>query len=686
MPVRARQWCISLAALAALMGTGRPAAAQRGAPATGEWPTYGGDLGGTKYSPLDQVDRDNFENLEIAWRWQSADAFISIHTPGGGEWWADSQLIFEELLRRDPNLWRDAQSPYLTNLKATPLMVGGRLFINMPTSQVASIDATTGKTLWVYNPKTYEAGTTTMSARWNQRGVAYWSDGVERNDERIFFGTGNGYLICVDAKTGRPCLDFGENGWLDLVADLPRATRGDRDWLNALLYSVQSPPLVVGNTVVTPASISSYNIKKEAPPGWMRGFDVKSGRTKWTFHTIPQGDEYGNDTWAGDSWRETGKVGVWTMMSADPELGHLYLPTNTPAPDYYGGHRLGDNLFAESVIALDIETGERVWHFQAVHHGLWDWDFPAAPNLVDVVVDGQPVKALAQISKQGFTYVFNRETGEPIWPIEERPVPTDTDIPGESPSPTQPFPTKPEPFEYQGAEIDDLVDFTPEIRQMAIEAVEGFRLGPIFTPQMWQGTIQRPAASGGANWSGAAFDPQTGILYIPSANRFSVMQYREPLPDEGATLAVVERRGETRTRPQMPQGLPLFKPPFSRMTAIDLNTGEHVWMKPTGNGDRIRNHPLLRDLDLPPLGGDSSSAGPLLTPDLLIFALTTGGANDRPRLVAFDKATGEELGSVNLPGGAIGTPMTYMLDGRQYIALTVGGGRVPELIALALPE
>ena len=315
--------------------------AQQGAPANGEWPTYGGDLGGTKYSPLDQIDRNNFGRLEIAWRWRSADAFLSIDTPDGGEWWADSRLIFEELLRRDPNRWRDARPPTVTNLKATPLMVGGRLFINMPTSQAASIDAETGKTLWVYNPKTYEAGTTTMTARWNQRGVAYWSDGPAREDERILFGTGNGYLICVDAKTGRPCPDFGDDGWVDLTADLPRAARGDRDWLNALLYSVQSPPLVVGDTLVTPSSISSYNITKEAPPGWMRGFDARTGRTRWTFHTIPQGDEYGNDTWEGDSWRVTGKVGVWSFMSADPELGLLYLPTNTAAPDYYGGHRLG---------------------------------------------------------------------------------------------------------------------------------------------------------------------------------------------------------------------------------------------------------------------------------------------------------------------------------------------------------
>jgi len=684
---RTRQWSmVAVVAGITICLWSTTIAAQQGAPANGEWPTYGGDLGGSKYSPLDQIDRYNFDELEIAWSWKSADAHLSIDTPGGGEWRAEAPLIFDELLRRDPNRWREAQPPYLNNLKATPLMVGGRLFINMPTSQIASIDAVTGETLWVYNPKTYEEGTTTMSARWNQRGVAYWADGPEREDERIFAGTGNGYLICVDAKTGEPCDGFGDGGWVDLVSDLPRAARGDRDWLNALLYSVQSPPLVVGNTVVTPASISSYNITKEAPPGWMRGFDPITGRTKWTFHTIPQGDEYGNDTWAGDSWRVTGKVGVWSLMSADPELGLIYLPTNTPAPDYYGGHRLGDNLFAECVLALDIETGERAWHFQAVHHGLWDWDFPAAPNLVDVVVNGQPVKALAQVSKQGFTYVFNRETGEPIWPIEERPVPTYTDVPGEVPSMTQPFPSKPAPFEYQGAVLDDLVDFTPEIRQMAIDAVSDYRLGPIFTPPTWDGTIQRPSSGGGANWSGAAFDPEDGILYIPSTNAYSVMQYREPNPGEEATLDVIERRGETRTRPQMPQGLPLFKPPYSRMTAINLNTGDHVWMKPMGNGDRIRNHPLLRDLELPPVGGDSSRAGPLLTPDLLVYALTTGGDNDGPRLVALDKKNGEELGSVDLPGGAIGTPMTYMVDGKQYVALTVGAVPVPELIAFALPD
>ncbi len=679
--IRRTSRVLGLLSVVSLAASG--AHAQQGAPTTGEWPTYGGDLGGSKYSPLDQIDATNFGDLEIAWSWQSSDAFMSKTTPAGGEWWAPSDVIFDALNDEDPDRWRDSLPPSTNNLKATPLMVGGRLFINMPTSAGAAIDAGTGDTLWVYNPKTYEAGTTTMTARWNQRGVAYWSDGEA---ERVFWGTSNGYLICVEAASGHPCADFGENGRVDLMRDIPRAVRGERDWLNALLYSVQSPPLVVGDTVITPASISSYNISREAPPGWMRGFDPRSGRTKWTFHTIPQGDEFGNDTWGGDSWRVTGKVGVWSMMSADADLGLLYLPTNTAAPDYYGGHRPGANLFAESVVALDLETGERVWHFQAVHHGLWDYDFPAAPNLVNIDVNGRPVKALAQVSKQGFLYVFDRVTGEPLWPIEERAVPTDTDIAGELPWPTQPFPTRPAPFEYQGTTIDDLVDFTPEIRQMAIEAVEGFRLGPLFTPQSLTGTIQRPSTGGGANWSGAGVDPETGLLYVPSVNAFSVRNYREPGPGEGATLNIIENRGAGTRGPTMPQGLPLFKPPYSRMTAIDLGTGDHVWMQPMGSGDRIRNHPLLRDLDLPPLGGDSSRAGPLVTKTLLIYALTTGGTAGGPRLVALDKATGEVLASVDLPRGAIGTPMTYLLDDRQYIALTVGGSPVPELIALALPE
>ena len=306
---------------------------------------------------------------------------------------------------------------------------------------------------------------------------------------------------------------------------------------------------------------------------------------------------------------------------------------------------------------------------------MWDYDLPAAPNLVDIVVDGRPVKAVAQITKQGFLFMFDRVTGAPIWPIEERPVNTETDLEGEVPWPTQPFPTRPAPFEYQGVTIDDLADFTPEIREMAISAVEPFRIGPLYTPQSLRGTVFRPSTGGGANWGGAGFDPATGLLYVPSVNAFAVKQYRVPDPDAGATLRYIEVRGQGSSRPEMPQGLPLFKPPYSRMTAIDLNTGDHVWMTPTGNGDRIRNHPQLRHLNLPPVGGDASRSGSLVTKTLLIYALTTGGAGDGPRLAAYDKATGAELASTDLPGGAIGMPMTYMLDSRQYIALTVGGSR-----------
>ena len=658
--------------------------AQKGA-VGGEWQTYAGDLGATKYSPLTQIDASNFSKLAIAWRWQSADAFLSRTIPGRGEVWASSRVIFDELNKIDPKRWRGGEPPMLVNFKATPLMVNGRLFVNTPISIGAAIDGKTGQTLWVYNPKSYEAGTTTMSARWNQRGVAYWSDGT---DERIYWGTGDGYLIAVDAKTGVPVDSFGDHGRVDLMQGLPHATRGSRDWLNALTYSVQSPPIVVRNTVITPASISSYNNIKEQIPGYSRGWDARTGKLKWTFHTIPRPGEYGNESWQADSWSYTGKVSGWSTYSADEELGYVYLPLNTAAPDYYGGHRPGDGLFAESLLCLDVETGKRVWHFQFVHHGLWDYDLPAAPNLLDITVNGRRIKAVAQVTKQGFLFTFDRVTGQPVWPIEERPV-ASSDVPGEQASRTQPFPTKPAPFEYQGVTVDDLVDFTPEIRAMAIAAIKNFRIGPLYSPPSVrvpggnQGTLGRPSQGGGANWSGAAVDPDTGMLYVPSRHSMSVFALEPPRAEQKGNLRFMEVRGAS--IPSMPQGLPLFKPPYSRMTAINMNTGEHVWMVPLGDGNALRQHPMLKALNLPPLGGDSSTSGPLLTKTLLISALTTGGRDNGPRLVARDKATGREIASVNLPGLAIGTPMTYIIENKQYIALTVGGNPVPELVALALP-
>ena len=328
--------------------------------------------------------------------------------------------------RKRPNLYREQHTPNYSSFQATPLMIGGVLYFNTPLSQGVAVDARTGKTLWVFNPKSYEEGTTSMTVTWRQRGVAYWSDG---DRERILWGTGSGDLICVNAKTGHPCADFGLNGRIDLTQRLPRAGRSKRDYLNAMLYSVQSPPIVVGDVVIHGSSIADRRINKEAVPGWVRAWDVRTGEHMWDFHTVPQAGEEGVETWENDSWTYSGNANVWPYLSADEELGYVYLPTGTATNDYYGGHRPGDNLFAESIVCVDAKTGKKVWHFQAVHHGLWDYDFPTAPNLLDITVDGKQIKALAQVSKQGFLYAFNRVTGEPIWPIEERPVATDTNFP-----------------------------------------------------------------------------------------------------------------------------------------------------------------------------------------------------------------------------------------------------------------
>ena len=650
--------CMS-AAFAVLLAA--PVAAQYGA-VDGEWRHYGGDNGGTKYSPLDQIDASNFDDLQVAWRWDSVDASLDLDA-----------------------LREERQGVSIRGFQATPLMIDGVLYISTAMYQVAAIDAGTGETLWVYDPEVYRGGDPTHG--YGSRGLAYWSD---EDEARIFWGTSEGYLHAVDAATGQPVAGFGDNGRVDLTEGIPRADRGGTNYQGKVLLGVKSPPVVVGDIVVTPTIISDFVIKKEAPPGWIKGVDARTGDTRWTFRTVPSGDDYGADTWENESWRYSGNTNVWPPMAADDETGYVFLPTGTPTSDYYGGHRLGDNLFAESLVAVDSLTGQRMWHFQAVHHGVWDYDFPAAPSLVDTTVDGRQVKMIAQVSKQAFTYVFDRVTGDPVWPIEERPVETDTDLEGDVLSPTQPFPTKPPPFDYQGVTIDDLVDFTPEIRAMAVEAVQNFRLGPLFTPPMLsvdgglQGTMQRPQIGGSATWGGSAVDPETGILYVPSSNQFSVLKYYTPDPDEGGNLRFTQSEFGSGTQPAMPQGLPLFKPPYSRMTAIDLNRGEHAWMQPNGDGDRLRNHPRLRDLDLPPLGGEGRG-GAVATKTILVSALTAGGVDGGPRLIARDKTTGEVVGSIDLPAGAIGTPMTYMHDGRQYLALTIGG-EVPQLIALTLPR
>jgi quinoprotein glucose dehydrogenase len=625
----------------------------------GEWRSYGATPASTKYAPLDQIHRGNFADLRIAWRWRSAD---------------------EPILAANPDLWTMV-------FEATPLMVGNALYVSTSLNQVATLDASTGKELWLYDPGVYKEGTP-ANVGYVHRGVSYWEEGEDR---RILLGTGNAYLIALDARTGKPVPTFGQNGRVDL-------TKGLRRPVDRSLYAVTSPPIICGDVVVVGSVVlDAFAVgrlpEKIMPPGDVRGFDARTGKQLWVFQTIPQEGEYGNHTWEGDSWKTAGNANVWTMMSADPELGYVYLPVSTPTNDYYGGERPGDNLFAESLVCLEAKTGRRVWHFQLLHHGLWDYDLPCAPNLIDIEVQGKKIKAVAQVTKQGFCFVFDRVTGEPVWPIEERPVPP-SQVLGEKASPTQPFPTRPPPFERQGLTQDDFIDFTPALRQQALEIARKYEYGPLYTPPTEKGTIAMPGIIGGASWAGAAADPEKGVLYVPSYT-FPALITLKKAP-AGAAFAYT---GGVDFAPAGPRSLPLTRPPYGRLTAIDLNRGEHLWMSPVGEGPR--DHPTLRHLDLPPLGWAQRNF-PLLTRTLLMAATQAqwkvvgnsprGNAIEvqiqpnAPYLWAFDPQSGQLIGRVELPRNASGAPMTYMTGGKQFIAIPTGGADQPaELIALSLP-
>jgi quinoprotein glucose dehydrogenase len=632
------------------------AQAQQGAK-DGQWRSYGGDNGSTKYSPLDQINQDTVKDLRIAWRWRSPD---------------------NALRKGDAGLY-----PFI--YEATPLMVNGVLYTSTSFSLAAALDGATGKTLWVYDPKSYAAGRPT-NLGFVHRGLAYWTDG---KDERLFLATGNAFLIALDARTGQPCPDFGDHGKIDL-------TKGLRRPVERRLYAVTSPPVICRDVVVMGSSIFDLPPSLEMPPGDVRGFDARTGKLLWTFHTVPQEGEFGNQTWENGSWKYTGNTNVWTLMSADDELGYVYLPVSTPSNDFYGGHRHGDNLFAESIVCLEARTGKRVWHFQTVHHGVWDYDLPAAPTLVDLTVAGRQVKALAQVTKQGFCFVLDRVTGKPVWPIEERPVPQ-SQVAGEKTSPTQPFPTKPPPFERQGLTANDLIDFTPELRQEALAIVSKYDYGPLFLPPTERGTINVPGWNGGANWQGAAFDPETERLYVPSITSPIKVSLTKPFFGRSGFRYV----GALSKSIDGPRGLPLVKPPYGRLTAIDLSRGEHVWMIPLGDGPL--HHPALKDLNLPPLG--SPHRGRVLATRSLLFvgqegpageaiaAIRSGGdekeAQEAARLnrkfQALDKATGKRVWEINLPTNVTGSPLTYLAGGRQYIVFAIGGlGQPAELVALSL--
>ena len=631
----------------------------------GEWRSYASDKANTKYTPLEQIDRDNVSKLRVLWRRPALD-------PG----------ITETFPDLNPS----------NVLQATPLMIGGVLYTSNSVGLVEALDAGTGETLWIQEPL-YE-GFRGMAGR-STRGVAHWSSG---SSQRIFSVRGD-YLLSMSAETGSLVRDFGDGGKVDLRRGGPP---------EPFPAGGTSGPIVVGDVVIVggAGAGSDFPVVKEGIPAEdIRAYDVRTGRLRWTFHVMPQPGEFGFETWEDDSWKIGGAIGAWPPLTVDEELGYVYLPLSSPMHSFYGGHRPGQTLFANSLVCIDAKTGERVWHYQLVHHDLWDYDPASAPVLGDITVDGKQIKAVMQLVKHGFLFAFDRVTGEPVWPIEERPVPPST-TPGERAWPTQPFPTKPAPFDRQGITVNDLIDFTPELRAEALEIVKPYVLGPLFTPPSvaadghTQGTISVPSALGGANWNGGAFDPETGIFYVPSHTIPWVNdlvrppplleattpymhgpQAAGPLTSDGDCCAQYEISG--------PDGLPLVKPPYGRITAIDMNTGEHVWMAP--NGDGPRNHPRLRHLNLPPLGQQGRPA-PLLTKTLLfigegdpiIGATPRGGGGNKFR--AYDKATGDVVWETALTAGTTGAPMSYLWNGKQYIVVAIGGVDHPaEWVALGLP-
>lgn len=624
--------------------------------ANGEWPAYAGAYAATHYSPLTQIDRNNAKSLHVAWRWKSPDA--AIHQANA--------LI----------------GPSFAN-ESTPLMVGGVLYTSTSLSQVAAIDAATGETKWVFDPKIYENGLgMPANLGWLHRGVAYWRNG---DDERIVILTAFATMIALDAKTGKPVPSFGTDGRVDLTQGLRRPVQRD-------YYTMTSPPVIVRGVIVVGSSIMDWWARRPSPVGDVRGFDVATGRLKWTFHTVAQGEEPGTDTWEKDSWKDAGNANVWAPMSADEELGYVYLPVSTPTNDYYGGDRPGDGLYGESLVCLDVTTGRKVWHFQLVHHGLWDYDPPAAPNLIDIKVDGKPIKAVAQVTKQAFVFVFDRITGKPVWPIEEQPVPA-SNVPGERASKTQPVPSKPAPFDIQGARDEDLIDLTPEIHKEAIEIANAYDRGGIYTPPTQRGMIQVPGNAGGASWSGAAVDPETGTLYVGTQRLPTLITIRKPDSWQGTYdyIGIPQY-------PMGPRGLPLLKPPFGSIVAIDLNSGEHRWRVPVGNSNAMAS---VRKLNITENLGRLARNWSLITKTVMIVVqmgyynaprfvptlnLPVRDLNNLdPHLWVYDKVTGERLAEMELPANATGAPMTYMAGGKQFIVFPVGGGPLPEeLIAVSL--
>jgi quinoprotein glucose dehydrogenase len=650
-----------------------------------EWPSYAADLAGTRYRPLDQINASNFSDLEIAWR---------IKTDNFGD-----------------------RPEY--KLEGTPLMVNGVLYATAGSRRaVIALDPATGELLWIHGEHEGKRGGA-APRQLSGRGLAYWSDGKE---ERILYVTPGFRLICLDAKNGIRVPTFGNNGEVDLKLN------DDQEILPDLItgeIGIQSAPVVAKDTVIIGAAFREGMTPRSMRnnKGYVRGFDVRTGKRLWIFHTIPKKGEFGYDTWEKGSAEYTGNTGMWTQLTVDEQLGLVYLPVESPTSDFYGGHRPGNNLFGETLVCVDLKTGERKWHFQLVHHALWDMDISSAPILADITVDGKPVKAVAQPTKQGFLYVFDRMTGKPIWPMPEKLVEVGN-VPGEWYSHTQPIPSKPPPYSRNGVSVDDLIDFTPALHERAKEIASHYHLGPVYTPPTVSklegplGTLTLGTASGGTNWPGGSYDPETHIVYVYACNACVEPIGLVPAPKDISDLNYIagtagkevqilkgpgENAGADAPKPpkKMPgsqyvpmnvDGLPLIKPPYGTITAINLDKGEFIWQIAHGETeDVVRNSPALKGMTIPRTGQETYNIGTLVTKTLVIAGeghVTTTA--DHPRgamLRAYDKATGKEVGAVYMPAPQTGSPMTYMLNGKQYIVIAVSGGPYSgEYIAYTLPS
>src|SRR5579864_7631588 len=653
-----------------------------------EWPTHGADLAGSRYRPLDQINASNFNKLEIAWHFKT------------------------ESIGNRPEF----------KLEGTPLMINGVLYATAGSRRAAiALDAATGELLWVHGEHEGARGAA-APRQLSGRGLAYWTDGKE---ERVLYVTPGYRLICLDAKTGGLVKSFGKDGVVDLKLD--------DDQTIALIdgeIGLQSPPIVAKDTIIIGAAFREGMTPKSMHnnKGFVRGFDVRTGKRLWIFHTIPMKGEPGYDTWEKGSAEYTGNTGVWTQVTVDEQLGLVYLPVESPTGDYYGGHRPGNNLYGESLVCVDLKTGQRKWYYQLVHHPLWDMDISSAPLLMDINVDGKVIKAVVQPTKQGFLYVFDRVTGKPVWPIEEKPV-EKGNVPGEWYSPTQPFPTKPPAYSRNGVTQDVLLDFTPAMHDQALTIASKYKIGPVFTPPVESkqdgplATLTLGTAAGGTNWPGASYDPETHTVYafacdaclvpigvVPSPKEVSDMKY--VLGVAGQRVEIARGPGENAGADSAPppkvtappagggagffglsvQGLPLIKPPYGSISAINLDRGEIVWKVPHGDTpDFIRNHAALKGLNIPKTGQQTYNIGTLVTKTLVIAGdgqITTTAEHPRGAMLrAYDKATGREVGAVFMAAPQSGSPMTYMVNSKQYIVVAISGGPYSgEYVAYTLPS